>query len=389
VTIKDGDTTQPLAATSIGITELPASASTFTLTPATNVLDASHLSTTLNLQVTDAYGNPVTDSNVPVTVSATGTAGAVSLNGQAYSTSPALTVDTNSAGLAQVTFSAEDYTGTWAISATVASGAIGTGSVAATEPATIGVQNHPTATYSFNLEDMTSGTYFDNTTYAEAGNTVVITPALRHDGIDANSNPVPSTVDGTDMVTVTVDHASGLSGLPSSTGGVTVTTNSANNTATLSGTLTSVSNALKSAPLMAALAGEVTVAITDNSTGATGSASIDVVASTTPAAVGIKGLSTGEALSANADYPVTVTLVDAGGNPIITTASQTVTLSTSGISAEDSQGATITSIVIPAGQSSASFTAVTPVSGTFTGGSLTATDNTMSSVAGSVTGLSD
>ena len=387
VSIKDGETSQPLAATSVAVTELAASAGTFTLAPATNVLDASHLSTTLAVQVTDAYGNPVADSSVPVTISASADAGAVSLNGQAYSTSPTLTVDTNSQGLAQVTFTAEDYTATWTVSATIAAGAIGAGSSAKTQTAYISVQNHPAASYAFALKD-TSGVYSGNTTYAQAGDTVAVTPALLQDGVDSNGNPVPGTVDGTDNVTVTVDHASGLSGLPaSSAAGVTVTTDSATDTVTLKGTLSAVSTALSST-LTAAKAGEVTVAIVDSSTGAQGSASIDVVASTTVSELDFSGLSNNETLTANTAYPVTVTLADVGGNPIVATTSQTVTLSTSGVSAVDSAGATITQVVIPAGQSSVSFTVVTPASGTFTSGSVTASDST-DSVTGSVTGLSD
>ncbi|WP_028962525.1 beta strand repeat-containing protein [Sulfobacillus thermosulfidooxidans] len=388
VTIKDGESTKPLAATSLTITELAAPASTFTLTPQTNVLTASNLSTTLNIQVTDAYGNPVTDQNVPITLKATGTSGSAAFNGGSYSQTPTVTVNTNAAGAATVTFSAEDYTSTWTITASVPS------SSNLTAPAAVNVyvQNHPAASYAFKLEDTSSGTYQDNTTYAQAGNTVIITPALANAGLDANDNSVSSSVDGTDNVTVSIDHASGLQGLPTtSTSSVTVTVNSGTDTETLSGTLSNVSALLAGSTLTAGKAGEVTVAIQDNSTGASGSASIDIVASTTPAALAISGLTNNEVLTTGTTYPVTVTLVDAGGNPIITSASETVNLSaSSGLTIENGSGVPITSVTIDAGQSSASFTVVTDETAMATSGSVTATTTIGGTTySGEVTGLSD
>ena len=387
VTVKDGESTAPLASTSLTITEKAASASTFSLTPATNVLTASNLSTTLNMQVTDAYGNPVTDAGVPITLSATGTSGSASFNTGSYSTSPSVTVDTNAAGSATVTFHAEDYTGTWTVSAAASTSS----TLTAPSSVKLYVQNHPVASYSFKLEDTSTGSYSGNTTYAQAGNTVILTPALANAGLDANSNPVSSSVDGTDNVTVTIDHASGLMGLPtSSAGSVTVTTNSATNTETLSGTLSNVSALLSSATLTAGKAGEVTVSITDNSTGATGAASIDIVASTTPAALSISGLTNNETLTTGTVYPVSVTLVDAGGNPIITSSSATVALTTTtGLTAETTSGVPITSVTIAGGQSTVSFNVATSQS-TFTSGSVSAsTTISKQPYSGDVTGLSD
>lgn len=389
VTVRDGESTDTLASAQTSVTELAGNASAFALTPATNVLDGSHLSTTLDIQVTDAYGNPVATQAVPVSVAAQGTAGAASLNGGAYSLTPSVTAETDASGTAQVTFSAEDYTGTWTVTAGIAAGALGTGSSALTDTTSLYVQNHPTASYSFKLEDVTSGTYANSTSYAQAGNTVIVTPALLNAGLDANNNPVPSSVDQTDTVSVTIAHASGLLGLPTTGAGVNVTADSADDTETYTGTLSNVSALLGSATLTAGKSGEVTVSIQDSSTGASGSASIDVNASTVPSAISLSGISTAEVLSANTAYPVTVSLTDAGGNPIMATASQTVVLAVSGVVAENTVGAPITSVSIPAGQSSASVMIVTPQSGTFTGGSVTATDSTQSLTAGTATGLSD
>ncbi len=387
VTVKDGESTAPLASTSLTITEKAASASTFSLTPATNVLTASNLSTTLNMQVTDAYGNPVTDAGVPITLSATGTSGSASFNTGSYSTSPSVTVDTNAAGSATVTFHAEDYTGTWTVSAAASTSS----TLTAPSSVKLYVQNHPVASYSFKLEDTSSGTYKDNTTYAQAGNTVVLNPALANAGLDANSNPVSSSVDGVDNVTVTIDHASGLMGLPtSSTSSVNVTVNSATNTETLSGTLSNVSALLSGTTLTAGKAGEVTMSVTDNSTGATGAASIDIVASTTPAALSISGLTNKETLTTGTVYPVSVTLVDAGGNPIITSSSATVTLTTSaGLTAETTSGVPVSSVTIAAGQSTVSFNVATSQS-SFSSGSVSAsTTISGTTYSGDVTKLSD
>jgi hypothetical protein len=296
-------------------------------------------------------------------------------------------VDTNAAGSASVMFNAQDYTSTWTVTPSVGSSS----SISAPSAVSLYVQNHPVASYSYKLKDTSSGTYRGNTTYAEAGNTVVITPSLAKAGLDANSNPVSSSVDGVDNVTVTISHASGLMGLPTtSTSSVSVTANSTTNTETLSGTLSNVSALLSGSTLKAGKAGEVTVSIKDNSTGASGSAGIDVVASTTPAALSISGLTNNETLTTGTAYPVNVTLVDAGGNPIITNASATVSLSvTSGISLETSSGVPISSVTISSGQSTASFDVVTH-SSAFTSGSVTATTTISGNTySGTVTGLSD
>ena len=388
VTVKDGQSTSPLASTSLTVTENAASASTFTITPAMSVLDPSNLSTPINLQVTDQYGNPVMDSNVPITLSATGTAGSAAFNSGSFTTSPSVTVDTNAAGSASVVFHAQDYTGTWTISATPSSSS----TLTSPSAATLYVENHPVASYSFNLTDASSGTtYSGSTTYVGAGNTVAISPSLAKAGLDSNNNPVSSTVDGTDNVIVTVDHASGLMGLPtSSTSNVTVTTNSSTNTEMFSGTLNNVSALLSGTAITAGKAGEVTMSIKDNSTGASGAASIDVVASTTPSALSIAPLTNNEHLATATAYTASVTLVDAGGNPIITSSSTTVSLTaTSGITLESASGVPITSVTIASGQSTVSFDVVTD-SSAFTSGSVSAsTTISTNTYSGDVTGLSD
>ncbi|MCL4352203.1 MAG: hypothetical protein M1318_06100, partial [Firmicutes bacterium] len=210
-------------------------------------------------------------------------------------------------------------------------------------------------------------------------------------GLDSNNNPVSSTVDGTDNVIVTVDHASGLMGLPtSSTSNVTVTTNSSTNTEMFSGTLNNVSALLSGTAITAGKAGEVTMSIKDNSTGASGAASIDVVASTPPSALSISPLTNNEHLATATAYTASVTLVDAGGNPIITSSSTTVSLTaSSGITLESASGVPITSVTIASGQSTASFDVVTS-STIFASGSVSASTTISShTYSGDVTGLSD
>lgn len=390
VAIRDGESTSPLAPATLTVTELPSSPSTFTMSPVTNVLTPTHLSTELSLQVTDAYGNPVLDNSVPVSVSAAGSSGAASLDGGSYSASPTTTVYTNASGAVQVLFSAQDYTGQWTVTGTVAAGNIASGSLPETKSVTLYVQNDPAASYDFNLEDVSTGTYSDNTQYAQAGDVVTLTPSLVSAGLDANSNPVSASVDGTDQVTATITHAPGLLGLPtSSTDGVEVSLDSNTGTETLTGTLSQVSTLLSSTTLTAGIAGETTVALVDHSTGAQGSAAIDIVAGTTATQLAFAGLTNGEGLSTATPYPVTITLVDGGGNPVVASASQTVTLSaSSGMTIENGSGVPISSVNIGAGESSAQFTVVTDQSPEFSNGAVSASDSP-ADVSGAVTGLTD
>ncbi len=384
MTVADGEATSPLASTSLSLTETAASASKIGLTAGTDVLMPTALGTTMSVQVEDQYGNPVAVSGVTINVSASGSTGAAELNGGSYGASPTATVQTNASGVATFSFAAQDYTSTWMVTATVASGALYSGSATSSSTATEYVENHPVASYSFTLTDTSSGTYLSNTVYAQAGNTVAITSALVDDALDANGNAVSASVAGNDNVTVTVYHASGLSGYGST--GVTATNNASANTETITGSLSSVSTALSS--LTAAQAGETTVSIKDNSTGATGAASIDVVAGTTATQLTLSGLSNGETLTTGTVYPVTVELADAGGNPVVAASTVTVDLgAVTGITYENASHVPVTTVTIGQGQTSATIYVVT--SGTaFTSDTVTAS-STSPTVSGSVTGLND
>lgn len=384
--VADGEATNPLASTSLSLTETVASASKIGLTAGTDVLMPTALGTTMSVQVEDQYGNPVAVSGVTVNVSASGSTGAAELNGGSYSASPTATVQTNASGVATFSFAAQDYSSTWTVSASVASGALYTNSPANTSTAVEYVENHPVASYSFMLKDTaTTGTYSGNTVYAQAGNTVAVTSALVDDALDANGNAISAAVAGNDNVTVTVYHASGLSGYGSAS--VTATNNASANTETITGSLSSVSTALSS--LRAAQAGETTVSIKDNSTGATGAASIDVVAGTTATQLTLSGLSNGETLATGTVYPVTVALADGGGNPVVAATSVTVSLTApTGISYENASHVPVTTVTIGQGQTSATIYVVTSGTTAFTSDTVTASSSSPA-VSGSVTGLND
>lgn len=402
VSIKDGESTNVLTSTSMTLTEKANTAASVSIAGATNVLTTNGLSTRLTVSVTDAYGNPVPDANVPIKLSAasgSSTSGSASLAGGTFSTTPSTTVTTNASGVATASFTAQNYTGSWLVTASVASGALATGSSATSASTTEYVETHPVASYSYSLTDTQSGSsYQSNTSYAMAGDSVAITSSLVSAGLDANGNAVSSSTASHDNVTVTIDHASGLSGLPTTSGlGVTVATNMTNNTETLSGTLGSVSVALDS--LTAAKAGEVTVGISDQSTGATGQASIDVLASSTATQVAFSGITNSETLTTGTAYTVTVTMTDKGGNPVVASSNTTLDLSAmntysgttstaasaTDLSFETSSGVPISQVTIAKGQSSATYMVVT--SGTAFSGTDSVTAS--GSVTGSVTGLTD
>lgn len=387
VSIKDGEPSNALVGTSLTVTETPGTAGKLSLTPGTNVLTPGKLGTTLALQVTDAAGNAVDDANVPITVTASGVVGGASINGGSYSTNPSATVYTNADGQISVPFVAQDYTSTWTVTGTVASGTL----TGATSSGTVYVESHPVASYSFNLTDAASGgIYAGNTTYAAAGDQVALTSPLASDALDANGNKVISGTAGNDNVTVTIDHASGLSGVPTSSG-VTESSNATDNTLTLTGTLTDVSGVLSSSSLTAAKAGQLTIQVKDDSTGATGASSIDVVAGTQATELTLTGLSNDETLTTGTKYDVTVSLGDQGGNPVVASTSTTVDLaSQSGLTYENASGVPVTTVTIGAGQSSASFMVVTSETGSLTSGSVAASATVGSgTVSGNVTGLND
>ena len=392
-TVSVSDQAGTLTSSTLDVTVTSGAAATVTVAGATNVLTGTSLSTELTINVTDQYGNPVADNNVPITVSATGGVGSAEIGSSGYSAAPTATVYTNANGVATVTFAAQNYSGSWTVSATAASGALASGSATATATTTEFVETHPVASYSFGLKDTaSSGTYSGNTVYAQAGDPVTIeatktaplTSGLVYAGVDANGNTVSSTTAGNDNVTVTIAHATGLSNI--GTGSVTIADNTTTNVETITGTLSNVSTALSTAT--AAAAGEVTISVKDNSTGAQGSAAIDVVAGTTASELVFSGISNNETLKAGTTYTVTVSLADLGGNAVVSGTSTTVTLSGStGLAFETTAGYPATNVVIGAGQTSATFLVVTAPSGTtISNGTVSGSASTLT---GEVSGLSD
>ncbi|KYP79725.1 S-layer homology domain-containing protein [Ferroacidibacillus organovorans] len=322
VTVSDGETTNALGASNpVTVTELANASSPLSerlsVTPATNVLRPNALSTNLTIAVTDQYGNPVA-SGVTLTVYAQGKLGSASLDGQPYApTSMSATVTTNASGQIVIPFAAQDYNGaTWTITAE------GTGFANAST--SVSVQDYPAASYQFLLKDVSPSsttTYSNNTVYANAGDTLEfatlasgnpVTP-LADTGFDINNNPV--LVNGTDNVTVTINHASGLLLGATVPSGVSVSNNSTTDVTTITGTLAAVSGYLNS--MTAQMAGLTTVSIVDNSTGARGAASINIEPSNVAKQVVLSGVSSATALTIGDSYPVTYTLTDVGGNPVV------------------------------------------------------------------------
>lgn len=316
VTVSDGETTNALAASNpVSLTELAntTTAEKLTLSAATNVLRPNALSTNLTVAVTDQYGNPVA-SGVTLTVYANGGPGSAALDGQPYMpTSMSATVTTNASGQITIPFAAQDYNNaTWTITAS------GTGF--ATTSTTLSVQDYPAASYQFLLKDVTpSVTYTNNTVYATAGNTIEFASlagsntALLNTGFDVNNNPVNT--NASDNVTVTINHASGLMLTATVPSGVSVSNNATTDVTTITGTLSEVSAYLNS--MTAQMAGLTTVSIVDNSTGARGAASINIEPSNVASQVVLSGVSSATALTIGDSYPVTYTLTDVGGNPVV------------------------------------------------------------------------
>jgi hypothetical protein len=338
-------------------------------TSVNNILSGSGstLSTTVTAQLEDANGNPISGNGDRITFSATpvsSNTGAAGFNSGSMSANPSFQVKADGTGKATVTFVAQNYGGDkWNVTA-AADGQTST-------PAEIDVVAHPAASYAFKLQDASS----NSLVYATAGDTIQIAKvdgsapqALLNSALDVNGNAATAT---NDNVTVTVQHASGLSGIPTSSGTVqsgkvAVSVNTSSDTATFTGALSDVSSYFATGTTVkAAKVGNVIFSIKDNSTGATGSASIAVQAGTAVAGTLVPTYQNATTLTKGTANAFTLELVDAGGNVVVAPSDVTVTLAWTGgqpATFEDSNHAPLASnqVTIKKGQSSANLYFVAP-----------------------------
>jgi hypothetical protein len=321
------------------------------------------------LQLEDTYGNPVAQSGVTATVYASGTSTANSVYGTATvngTTSPTpVTVTTNAQGQATVTLAAEAFpNAVWTLYASVAADQSAKVPSMTATSAGMTVSDQVPTSLSVSLQDQT-----DNSTgYAATGNTVVATLTLDDQYGAAIVN---------DAVPMQVTIPAGLSGGSSAPTGTTMASGSGNwkqgqaNTVDINSgvpgapTVTTNSAGQITLDLTAWTAGSATVsaAVQQITTSVTGSGTIYVTPGT-PTKVGLfyngspVGSSNELAVTANTPVAVSVEPTDEAGNPVAATYSEVVSLN-AGATSTDSAGfessdggAPITSVVIPAGQSS-------------------------------------
>ena len=145
-----------------------------------------------------------------------------------------------------------------------------------------------------------------------------------------------------------------------------------------------VLNAEFATAVTAEKAGLVAFSLKDNSTGATGSATIQVVPGTAVSGVAIPALTAITTLSKSSAVAFTVQLVDAGGNPVVAATATTITLSSTivGVGFTDANHLVTSTLTIAAGQSSVSGYVTTPASGT---GTISATDGTNTFTSSTIT----
>lgn len=290
--------------------------------------------TTISAQLQDAAGNNVAEAGVPVTFTVYGTSGqTATFNGVSVTNGQTVTIDTNAQGAASATFTAPPTSAqgtTWTVDAAIA------GSKAASESI---VQEFGTANkVTVDLQDTKaqSASFQGGTVYAQGGDTVTGTVYV--------TNQYGAPVTTLDTLGIT---------LPSNltpTGGI----NTTNDTMTLNGSGYATFTA------QATTAGAANVQVTDESVqpNVSGSASMTIIPGQASGAALFQNgalVTSGVVVAANTPVAFTVESVDAGGNPVVSSYPMTVNLSdgsNGGQFRTSETGAAVSSVTIPAGQSS-------------------------------------
>lgn len=353
-----------LTAAAQDVTVTPGAASTVTITsPATSTIDLpiGNNATTISAQVVDGNGNAVAVAGTSVTFAVYTTAGSDSatLSGNTTGT---YTTTTNANGVASINFVGSHTTGDiWNVYVQK----VGTTTVSLSPVVVKMVAAVPT-TLTVGLKDTAQApgnnpVYANSTAYAESGDTVTGTLSATDSYGNASSN--------NDVIQVTLPAGlTALSGLtPTSTAGVyTITLTSP--TMTFSAT--------------ASTAGAAQVQVRDLSVGSsslTGSGSITVVPSTASKALFYSAgaaVSSTNVVTAAANIPVALTLtaVDAAGNPVVEGANTWFDLTdATGQFRTVANGANVNGVEIPAGSSSVTVYYVNSTAGTYSGMTATMT----------------
>lgn len=264
-------------------------------------ISAASPTATYTGQVTDAYGNPVALSGVPVTFTST-----------ASSITPATqTVPTNGSGQAQATFTVPGYVGT---SYPVTATATLNGQTYTTNPVSFTVESTTAQAVSVSMADNSSGTYYGNPAMAQSGDQVKVTIKAtdQYGNVVQTADKVVLSTSGTG--TLTNWSTAVLGG-----GGVGNVSANANGTYTV--TLFGGQAVLAAT---AGTTGEVSLQATDESVvpEASGSAAMGIQAGQV-AGFGIfdsaGNHATSESVSANTPSTFTLKAVDVSGNAAIPT----------------------------------------------------------------------
>lgn len=262
-------------------------------------ISAATPTATFTVQVTDAYGNHVALSGIPVTFASTSSG-----------INPATqTIGTNASGQAQATFSVPGYVGsTYAVTASASLA----GQSYTTTPVSFTVESTTAKTVAVQLEDNSTGTYDGSSAMAQSGDQVkVIIKAT-----DQYGNQVPTS----DKVLVSMSGTGSLTNWSTAVlggGGIGNVVANANGTYTV--TLIGGQAVLAAA---AGASGTVTVQATDQSVlpSASGGATIGVQPGQV-AGFGVfdsaGNLASSESVAANTPGMFTVKAVDVSGNPAI------------------------------------------------------------------------
>ena len=349
ITVQDTNPTDNFSA-SANYDYVANAASTITMTPASSVSNYTvepGQQVTYSAQLTDAKGNDVAEAGQTVTFGfKSNGAGATFPNGLSTGT---YTATTNSQGVASVTV-------------TVPSGASG----------------------SFQLQGMY------NSNMVDSGTTTVVTAAGYGTQVALAGQPKTDVTAGSPIsgVTANVENAVGTP----VTGGTLLVTTSNSNVVAVNGSTNGPTeehitdtNPTPLTNLVAGMAGTATITVQDISDPAMPKASFTVnvvpgTATNTPY-VEYNGKQVSSAnpltVTANQPVPLTVVNVDAGGNPVPVAGSTPLTVDLFNTSGGQYRltpdGADVTDVNIPAGQTSATVYYVNPTSQTITSG-MTAVD---------------
>lgn len=342
----------------------------FTSPSSTILVPVNNPTAQYTLQLEDAYGNPISQSGVKVQVYAVGSSttgsafGAATVNGTETSSASPITVTTNSSGQATVTLAAEAYPGAnWVLNATIGQQSGVSAALQTAPSAAMQVSSEVPSKLSLSLQDQSSGPDFQSSGYAMAGDTVNANVTLQ--------NQYGGPLTGSQTVQLVIP--AGLSGSePSGASDSTGWTQGASNTVTM--TLNFNAQGQATVPLQAWTEGSATLqaSIPDVSASVTGQASMFIQAG---AATGTGLFQNGVeitgshklAVTANTPVALTVESTDAAGNPVASSENQVISLSDSngGSFRTTPSGASISTITIPAGQTSVTVYYVNGTSGSY------------------------